>query len=140
MQKLLINAGFSCGKSGADGDFGTNTENALKAFQRAVWILADGKYTDAVKTRLRDYQDAQKGKEKDKKEEKKITWKATGTATATVDDLNVRKGPGTKYDIIRTLNTGNRFEIDGKKDGRWIHVKVVNDIGWIHERYVKYDK
>ena len=51
-------------------------------------------------------------------------WKATGTATATVDDLNVRKGPGTEYDILRTLNKGNRFEIDGKTSGKWIHINV----------------
>lgn len=142
MQKLLIQAGFNCGKTGADGDFGTNTENALKAFQRAAWILADGKYTETVKKALTAYINKNKKEDskKESKEEKKSTWKATGTATATVDDLNVRKGPGTNYDIIRSLNAGNRFEVDGNKDGRWIHVKVVNDIGWVHERYVKYDR
>lgn len=142
MQKLLIQAGFSCGKTGADGDFGTNTENALKAFQKAAWILADGKYTETVKKALTAYINKNKKEDskKESKEKKKSTWKATGTATATVDDLNVRKGPGTNYDIIRSLNTGNRFEVDGKKDGRWIHVKVIDDIGWIHERYVEYDR
>lgn len=32
-QVKLISAGYSCGKTGADGDFGANTEKAVKAFQ-----------------------------------------------------------------------------------------------------------
>ena len=32
-QVKLISAGYSCGKTGADGDFGVNTEKAVKAFQ-----------------------------------------------------------------------------------------------------------
>ena len=31
MQTMLIKCGYSCGKSGADGDFGTGTQTALKA-------------------------------------------------------------------------------------------------------------
>lgn len=34
MQTMLIKCGYSCGKSGADGDFGTGTQTALKAFQK----------------------------------------------------------------------------------------------------------
>jgi peptidoglycan hydrolase-like protein with peptidoglycan-binding domain len=29
----LISAGYNCGPTGADGDFGANTEKAVKAFQ-----------------------------------------------------------------------------------------------------------
>lgn len=70
---------------------------------------------------------------------KKDKWEPTGTATATVNDLNVRKGPDTQYDIIRTLGKGNRFEVDGNIDGNWVHCKVQNDIGWVSKKYIKYD-
>jgi len=33
LQTELINKGYSCGPQGADGDFGSNTEKAVKAFQ-----------------------------------------------------------------------------------------------------------
>ena len=64
-------------------------------------------------------------------------WKATGTATATVNDLNVRKTPNGL--VLRKVNKGNRFEVDGKKSGVWVHVKVENVIGYIHKDYIKYD-
>lgn len=37
MQKRLISMSFSCGKWGADGDFGTGTRNGVIAFQKAYW-------------------------------------------------------------------------------------------------------
>ncbi len=46
MQNKLINLGFLDGK--ADGDFGNGTENAVKAFQRAAGLPADGIATAEV--------------------------------------------------------------------------------------------
>ena len=42
LQILLIASGFSCGESGIDGSFGAKTENALKAYQLAMNLTADG--------------------------------------------------------------------------------------------------
>ena len=42
IQKVLIARGYPCGKTGADGDFGTNTEKAVKAFQTDNKLTADG--------------------------------------------------------------------------------------------------
>ncbi len=42
IQKVLIARGFSCGSSGADGIFGTNTFNAVKAFQKANKLTESG--------------------------------------------------------------------------------------------------
>lgn len=42
MQTLLIKYGFSCGASGADGDFGTNTDKAVRAFQKSKGLAVDG--------------------------------------------------------------------------------------------------
>lgn len=70
---------------------------------------------------------------------KTTTWKATGTATATVDDLNVREKASSTAKILRTLNRGNRFEIDGKTSGDWVHINVAGTIGWVHKNYIRKD-
>ena len=67
------------------------------------------------------------------------SWHAVGTATATVDDLNVRAEPMVKSRVLRTLDKGNRFEVDGQTRGGWIRVKVVDVIGWVFARYAKRD-
>ena len=42
LQGMLIARGCGCGKTGADGDFGSNTLKALKAFQERVELEVDG--------------------------------------------------------------------------------------------------
>lgn len=42
LQILLIGNGYSCGKAGADGKFGTNTSNALKSYQKDNKLAVDG--------------------------------------------------------------------------------------------------
>ena len=42
LQKLLIKAGYSCGKWGADGDFGAATEAAVKRYQKDHGLTVDG--------------------------------------------------------------------------------------------------
>ena len=42
LQTLLIGYGYSCGSWGADGDFGTGTDNAVKAYQKAKKLEVDG--------------------------------------------------------------------------------------------------
>ena len=44
MQTRLIAAGFSVGQAGADGDFGANTEAAVKAMQKKAKIEVDGEF------------------------------------------------------------------------------------------------
>ena len=52
MQTMLIACGYSCGATGADGDFGNNTLAAVKAFQKDKGLTVDGIYGPATKTAL----------------------------------------------------------------------------------------
>lgn len=51
-QYLLEGRGFPCGIHGADGDFGSATEKAVKAFQDDRDLLQDGQIGDNTWTRL----------------------------------------------------------------------------------------
>lgn len=42
VQNALISKGYSCGSSGADGQYGSNTAEAVKCFQKANALTADG--------------------------------------------------------------------------------------------------
>ena len=42
LQMLLIGNGFSCGSTGADGDFGSNTDTALRNYQKKNGLVVDG--------------------------------------------------------------------------------------------------
>lgn len=42
IQERLISLGYSCGAAGADGKFGSGTESAVEAFQRANNLESDG--------------------------------------------------------------------------------------------------
>jgi len=42
LQQALINAGYSVGSTGADGKYGSNTQAAVKAYQKANGLSVDG--------------------------------------------------------------------------------------------------
>lgn len=42
LQQLLIGNGFLCGFTGADGDFGSNTDSALRKYQKKNGLVSDG--------------------------------------------------------------------------------------------------
>ena len=68
-------------------------------------------------------------------------WKATGTATCGGNGVYVRSGPGKSHDPLGQLNKGQRFEVDGKTSGEWVHIKVAGiGIGYMHKDYVVYDQ
>lgn len=70
------------------------------------------------------------------------TWKATGTATlhnGNVSYANVRADSFNTAPILRKVDNGNRFEVDGVKNGSYTHVNVAGTIGWIWSDYVVLD-
>lgn len=54
MQIMLIACGYSCGSYGADAQFGSATEAALKKFQKAKGLDVDGYYGPKSKAALTD--------------------------------------------------------------------------------------
>ena len=66
-------------------------------------------------------------------------WNAINTATCTGNSVNVRSSPDMGNNILRRLDKGNRFEIDGQKQNGFHHIKVEGAVAWISSQYVRED-
>ncbi len=52
------------------------------------------------------------------------------------DKCNVRSGPGTKYKVVFTVDSGVPFKVIERK-GQWLHIRHSDgDSGWIHSSLV----
>ena len=122
MQQLLLLWDAGClPVYGADGDFGSETEKAVKAFQKAARLPVTGIYDAA-------------------------TEKALHTATAayiriTGSSVNVRSAPGYDTQILGTAHLGDTLPYQGQKrevEGRsWYLVEYKGQNGWVSDKYAK---
>lgn len=106
MQTMLIKCGYSCGKSGADGDFGTGTQTALKAFQKAYKLEVDGKYGSASKAKLEAVY-----KEKTKTTTSTTTKPSTSTSTSSSKTNTIVKAGQTHANNF----AGAKITCDGER-------------------------
>jgi uncharacterized protein YraI len=52
--------------------------------------------------------------------------------------VNVRKGPGTNYDLLGKLNQGEKAVARGKSaDGKWWQISFSSGVGWVLGEYVR---
>lgn len=103
MQLMLIGCGYSCGKDGADGVFGTNTKNSLLKFQHDNGLNEDGLYGNISKAKL---ETVYSNRMKLEKTEYKV-----GSTYTLQAEMKVREGAGTTY---RAKNHSELTE-DGRK-------------------------
>ena len=123
MQEMLMKLGFELPKFGADGDFGSETENAVIAFQKAVGVNASGKPIDV--NGIFD----------------QATYKAMINVffryvEITGGSVNVRKGPGTQYDVLGVVHKGDRLKYGGQTfDNGWFLVEYENQNASVSGKY-----
>lgn len=96
MQKLLLKWNHDClPEYGADGDFGSETKAAVKAFQKEFKLTQTGVYDDATKAALVAYTSSDPGYELYTVKKNDTLW---GIAKA-------KLGKGTYYTKIKKLNS-----------------------------------
>lgn len=116
LQDNLIKLGYDCGKYGADGDFGRDTEKAVKKFQEDNHLKADGEAGPITQAAIR-----KKIAELDKVPAATIPQKeqsTTNTYTVKPGDTlwsiaTKQLGAGYKYPKIKELNnlTSNTIQV-----------------------------
>ena len=139
MQKALAALGFDLGSYGADGDFGSATEKAVKAFQAKAGLdqtgLYDAKTHEALAAAMAPADsgaDAATDPTPDPAPEnpgKQV--EITGSS------VNIRRGNGTQYDRITTRPSGTRMEYVATAENGWNAVVIGNQVGWVSGNYSK---
>ena len=137
MQTMLIKLGYSCGKYGADGDYGSGTLAAVKKFQRNNGLVADGLYGEASKAKLTALYNAKLKAESTVKPSvssntgkvaaaQSFSKSIAGTYKVKASDgLNMRYKPGntSKSNLILTIP-------NGKSVSNYGYYTVVNGVKW----------
>ena len=122
MQQLLLKWDYAClPKYGADGDFGSETEQAVEDFQEMSKLPVTGIYDAATEAAL-----------------KAATY---GHVKITGGSVNVRSAPGTSSRDIGTVHKGDILIYQGltePEDGRdWYLVVYANSNGWVSSKYAQ---
>lgn len=137
MQTMLIAIGYSCGSYGADGDFGSDSDKALRKFQEDYNLTIDGKYGSNSKAKLESVYNQKK------------SAKPLGTYEVTAKSgLYVREGAGINYNIVPksklTKNAQEHAKASGAlKCGTHVTVKEWKNgfahipSGWVSGDYLK---
>lgn len=127
MQNALIDLGYSCGKWGADGEFGDATELAVIAFQRDHGCDDDGEYGPITHAAMvRALEAAGKPAENPK------LVKITG------GDCWIRTAPNTGADKLGVAKEGDSYPYGGQiAENGWLLIEYNNKNAWVSDKYGK---
>ena len=134
LQEKLVALGFDVGSCGVDGDFGEDTEKAVKLFQKANGLEATGVYDAGTHTRLTAPEAAEKTVSEPVTEEK-----PAGLSVQIVSEnggsVNVRCGNSTDFKSITTVKTGTTFDYVATAANGWNAVVIGKQVGWVSGKY-----
>ena len=137
LQENLIKLNYDVGKYGIDGEFGSDTEDALKAYQKDHDLEVDGEYgplSHASMMAELDKLDGDTPETEDKPEtaEPEKPEIPDGGLVVAKGSWNVRTGPGTDYASVAIVHGGDRLS-QVPSDG-WTPILLKNEIRWISNK------
>ena len=133
LQELLNQLGAGLA---VDGDFGSKTEAAVKAFQKKAGLKQDGKYGDQTHAALMDaVADNDVGQQTEPEPEQEQPTVEKVKIVCGNGTVNIRVGNGTDYARITAVPDGTVFEHIATAVNGWHAVKVGSQVGWVSGRY-----
>lgn len=128
LQTRLKAVGYDPGE--IDGEFGRNTESAVKALQTAAGILVDGEFGPdslAALVKMEGVDDPDEPADAPGDEPAGPSVEIRG------GNAYIRTGPGTQYDTMGVAHAGDVFE-DANPDG-WNAILYEGRVGWVSGKY-----
>ena len=129
LQADLMKLGYALPKFGADGDYGSETEKAVKQFQLAYGLPDDGVMNVGA-----DYDTLFKALDGDKPQE-------YGHVEITGGSVNIRSAPGYDSKVYGTAHKGDILPYQGvtqEAEGKpWYLVIWKNQNAWVSSKYAK---
>ena len=144
MQTMLIKCGYSCGKAGADGDFGNDTLSAVKKFQKENNLTVDGIYGPKSKAKLNElYKTTIEAKNLINQKSNvntdyaKSFNKDIAKTYITITNLRLRTGANTSKPVITIIPKGDKVTCYGYYTNDWYYVKYNNYTGFCLKDYLQ---
>lgn len=128
LQEALIDLGYSCGKYGADGDYGSATKSAVESFQEQNGLEVDGIAGEETFAKIKALM-AHDGDPVDPSVQKKI--RVTGGT------VNVRDQPSTMGRILKVARKGETYPATDRMDNGWHEILVGDEKCWISGKYAE---
>ena len=129
LQQNMLKLGYALPRYGADGGYGAETVEAVKAFQKKSGLDADGFYGPNTHKSLLAALEALK--------EPKPVLTAVVILSPEDGSVNVRAGNGTQYAILRSAKAGDTFNYVATASNGWNAIEVDGQVGWVSGRYSK---
>ena len=129
LQLNMLKQGYVLPKYGADGGYGTETVEAVKAFQKKNGLEADGIYGSNTHKSLLAALESLK--------EPKPVLTTVVIFSAEDGSVNVRSGNGTQYAILRSVKAGDAFNYVATAVNGWNAVEIGGQVGWVSGKYSK---
>ena len=128
LQEKLMELGYKLPKYGADGEYGSETIEAVKAFQKASGLSVDGQFGPKSLEALMDALAGDAPEDEDKPV-------ASGNVEITGGTVNLRLGPGTQYESVAIARKGDK--LDKAEANGWIPVILGGKVVWVSPKYAK---
>lgn len=136
LQTILMDLGYSLPKYGADGSFGSETEEALKQFQAQHGLDPTGIYDNATHQALMDvYADLEGPVEENPPKPQPEPTRAVIVSGG--GRVNIRFGNGTGFQRITQAKPGDTFPYVATAKNGWIAVNLGDRVGWVSGNYAR---
>lgn len=123
LQTLLIEIGYALPVYGVDGDFGEETESAVKLFQKCEGLEATGVVDQQTADLILAKASEDDADDEDTSETVRIFMPGT---------WNIRNGAGTTFDVVGYAKFGDEFEYIATATNGWISIRTKNGkAGWV---------